>query len=440
MSPRQVIVKLLDRLDQTNAYADLLFENEIRKASWSDSDKALIQEIFFGVIRWRGRLDWIAKQFYRGDFKKAPRFVQYILQSAIYQLSFMNRVPAYAVIHAAVDLAKTKGGNYWANKTNAILRAFQRGQQQTEYPDIKSEPIQAIAVRFSHPAWMVKRWIQRWGVDETMALCETNNTNPLLSLRVNRLKTKNAVIENLLAQNSISARQSRYSENFLTADRLPDLSNFEPFQQGLFSVQDVSAGLACELLAPQPGDRIIDLCAAPGGKATFLAELSQDKAKIIAVDVNLSRLNLVRQNVKRLALTSVQLIQADSTQFNGRTVDKIILDAPCSGLGVLAKRVDLRWKRTPDQIKELAQLQLKILQNAAKLMKPGGVIVYCTCTIEPEENEQIIENFLIDAKDFQVDPASKFVAAEVTTSEGYIRTLPHRHGIDGSFAVRLVKS
>ncbi len=440
MSPRQLVIKLLDRLDQTGAYADLLFENEIRKVSWTDSDKALIQEIFFGVIRWQRRLDWIVKQFYRGDFAKAPRFMRYILLSACYQLSFMDRVPAYAAIHEAVDLAKMKGGNYWGRKTNAILRAFQRGKRQLKYPDIKRVPIQSIAVQFSHPAWMVERWIERWGVDETIALCRANNNNPLLSLRVNRLKTTNRIIEDLLAKNSISARQSRYIENFLMANRLPDLSSFEPFQQGLFSVQDASAGLACQLLAPQPSDLIVDLCAAPGGKTTFLAELTRDQANIIAIDVNVSRLNLVRQNIKRLGLASVRLVQADGTRFNCKAVDKIILDAPCSGLGVLAKRIDLRWKRTLDQIKELAQLQLKMLKNAARLVKPGGVIVYCTCTIEPEENEQIIKDFLIEAKDFQVEPASKFVTAEVTTSEGYIYTFPHQHGIDGSFAVRLLKS
>lgn len=440
MSPRQLVIKLLDRLDQTNAYADLLFENEIRRASWSDSDKALIQEIFFGVIRWRSRLDWMVKQFYRGNFDKAPRFMRYILESACYQLSFMDRIPAYAAIHEAVDLAKMKGGNFWASKTNAILRTLARGQQKVQYPDGATEPILSLAVRFSHPAWMVQRWLERWGVADTRALCEANNNNPALSIRVNRLKTSPDEVINLLVNNGIAASRSNYIENFLVAERLPDLSCFEPFQQGWFSVQDVSAGLACQLLAPEPGDRIIDLCAAPGGKTTFLAELTGDRATIIAIDVNASRLNLIRQNVERLKLASVRLIQADGAQFRCQPVDKIMVDAPCSGLGVLAKRVDLRWKRTLAQIKELAELQLRLLENAARLVKPGGVLVYCTCTIEPEENEQIIEKFLSETTDFHIEPASKYVAPEVTTSEGYIYTFPHRHGIDGSFAVRLVKA
>jgi 16S rRNA (cytosine967-C5)-methyltransferase len=217
------------------------------------------------------------------------------------------------------------------------------------------------------------------------------------------------------------------------------LSQFQSFQEGLFSIQDVSAGLACVLLSPRPGDKIVDLCAAPGGKTTFLAELTKDEADIFAVDANLQRLNLIRQNLNRLKLKSVQLVQADGTQYSSQKVDKVIVDAPCSGLGVLSKRVDLRWKRTPGQLEELSELQLKLLQNATKLVKPGGVIVYCTCTIEPEENEQIIDKFLIENKNFRLEPASKFISKELTTSEGFVYTLPHQHGIDGSFAARLIK-
>jgi 16S rRNA (cytosine967-C5)-methyltransferase len=357
----------------------------------------------------------------------------------LYQLIFMDRIPEYAAINEAVELAKIKGGPYWGKKVNAILRSFQRNEYQIDFPDLSTNPVEYIAVYYSHPEWILKRWIDRFGVDNTILLCEANNKAPLLSLRVNTLKISTQELQNRLAQFEVSTSQSVYLSHFIQTQSLPGLSQFQLFQQGLFSIQDVSAGLACVLLNPKPGDTIVDLCAAPGGKTTFLAELTKDEATIFAIDTNLSRLNLIRQNLNRLKLKSARLVQADGAQFSCQEVDKVIVDAPCSGLGVLSKRVDLRWKRTPAQLEELSQLQLKLLKNAAKLVKSGGVIVYCTCTIEPEENEQIIEKFLIENKDFHLEPASNFVLKELTTSEGFVYTLPHRHGIDGSFAARLIR-
>jgi len=439
MSPRQLIVKLLDRFERTDAYADLLLDQELKKNKVNPKDSALIQEIFFGVIRWRNRLNWIIKHLYQGSLKKAPRFVGHILHISIYQLIFLDNIPDYAVINEAVAIAKSKGSVYWGKKINAILRIFQQNQYAIPLPDRTKNPTEYIAVKYSHPEWMVKRWIKRWDEEETISLCEFNNKNPKLSLRVNSLKAKTKEVLKLLAAQNYPATRSPYIENFLLAEKLPELSQFEPFQHGLFSIQDVSAGLACKLLDPQPEDTILDLCSAPGGKATFIAELTGGGASIIAVDRNYSRLKLVRQNCTRLELNSIFPVQADGIRFNCKNINKIILDAPCSGLGVLAKRVDLRWKRTTEQIQELSQLQRKLIYNTANLLNPGGVLVYCTCTIEPEENERIIEQFLAENKNFEIQPASEFVPKETTDSNGFIYTFPHRHGIDGSFAARLVR-
>jgi len=440
MSPRQLVIKLLDKLDQTNAYADLLIESEFKKNKFSDPDRALIQEIFFGVIRWRNHLNWIISTFFQGNFDKSPHLIQSILQSSLYQLHLMDRIPDYAAINEAVELAKSNGGLYWGKKVNAILRSYQRNKDRINWPDRSTKPARFISVYYSHPEWMVQRWIKRLGFEATVAFCQANNKNPEMSLRVNRLKISTADLKSILAQSNVQTNQSIYLENFLLAQKLPNLNQFQPFQHGLFSIQDTSAGLACLLLDPKPGDTIVDLCAAPGGKTSFLAELTSDRSKILSIDLNKSRLNLIKKNLDRLGIKSVQLIQADGTQFSGDKVDKIIVDAPCSGLGVLSKRVDLRWKRTPEQVKELSTLQFKLINNAATLLKTGGVLVYCTCTIEPEENEQIIKRFLQEHKDFHLEPASKYVSKEVTGPDGYIYTYPHRHRMDGSFAVRLIKT
>lgn len=439
MSPRQLVIQLLDRYDRTDAYADLLLEHELSRSRLSKPDKSLTQELFFGVIRWRKRIDWMIKTFFQGDYNKAPRLIRYVLQSAFYQLGFMDRIPAYAAIHDSVELAKQKGSDYWGKKTNAILRTFQRGQRIVAYPDMATDPIRAIAIRQSHPEWMVSRWIARFGVEETISLCEANNKSPGVSIRANSLKIAMKELQDLLQQNGIEVTPADYLENFLGAKELPDLSRFEPFQQGLFSIQDVSAGLACKLLNPAPGDTIVDLCAAPGGKSTFLAELTGDRSNIIAVDVNASRLNLVKQNAHRLGLHSIRTILSDGAKFSCDPVDKVLLDAPCSGLGVLAKRVDLRWKRSLDQIMEMSRLQYDLLENAAKLLKPGGAMVYSTCTIEPEENENRIDKFLSEHPDFAIDPVDHDAPLRVVNNWHGISTLPHRHGIDGSFAVRLIK-
>lgn len=439
MSPRQLIVSLLDRYEKTAAYADRLLESEFRAHQLPATDRALVQEVFFGVLRWQLRLDWIIAQFYDGDYTRAPANIRHILQMSFYQLLYLDKIPDYAVIHEAVNLAKLKRGDYWGKKVNAILRTFQRQRQQIRWPDRSAGPVDFVAIEYSHPHWLVERWIKQWGIDETIALCRANNQHPLISLRVNRLKISRDELQYTLASFQINAVPSPYLDDFLTVERLPDLSRFPPFQQGLFTVQDVSAGLACRLLAPKPGEHIVDLCAAPGGKATYLAELMGDQGMIVAVDRNFHRLQLVKESGQRLRLKSVQPVHADGTQFACQPVDRILVDAPCSGLGVLAKRVDLRWKRTAAMITELAALQLRLLDNATRLLKTGGILVYCTCTIEPEENEQVIGQFLMKHHEFEVENAREYIAADLITAEGFVSTRPHRNGMDGSFAVRLKK-
>lgn len=439
MSTRLLVTKLLERLDKTDAYADILLTQELRGTQLSGQDKAFVQELFYGVVRWRGRLDWMIEQFFKGSFAKSPGFIKYILQVSFYQLAFMERIPPYAVINEAVKIAKKRGGAYWGAKINAILRNFTRSKSGIAWPNEKKSPAKNLAVRYSHPLWLVERWISQVGFEETEALCIADNQIPEISIRVNRLKTTREKLLQVLADVGIDAVPSDVDEHFFNVKHLPDLENFQPFRNGFFTIQDKSAGLPCRLLHPKPGEIIIDLCAAPGGKSTYLAELAEESATVVAVDRNFSRLNLVRQNVNRLRLNSVKLAQADGLNFACKSADKVLVDAPCSGLGVLAKRVDLRWKRTVEQINEMTEIQLDLLQNAALFVKTGGVIIYCTCTIEPDENERIIEKFLEMNTHFFVENASAFVSNEVTQSDGFVRTFPHRHGMDGSFAARLVK-
>ncbi len=434
-----MIVQLLEQWETNDAYADIILDVALTKHKFAAQDAALVQEIFFGVVRWLKKLDWMVGQIFLGKWSKSPRFVRYTLLSSVFQLLYLERIPEYAVINEAVDLVKKRGGQYWAGKVNAVLRNFLKKKTELKFPELTSSPLQFISINYSFPEWLVQRWLSQWGLEQTIALCEASNERPAISLRVNQLKTTTAALQEKLSAAGIEVATFQPGSSFLKVTSLPGLNNFPLLQQGYFSVQDESAGLACLLLDPQPGERIVDLCAAPGGKTGFLLELSRQSAHVFAVDLNFSRLQLIRENLNRLGIVEQNLVQADGRQFYGRKVDKILIDAPCSGLGVLAKRVDLRWRRTAEQIQDLTRIQTELLQHAAELIKSGGVIVYSTCTIDPDENERVIEKFLAADKRFEVEPASHFISEEFTTNSGFVRTFPHIHRMDGSFAVRLVK-
>jgi 16S rRNA (cytosine967-C5)-methyltransferase len=439
MSPRQHVIKLLDSWENSDAYADVLLENLFEQNNIPVKDRALIQEIFFGVVRWRKRINWILKQLFQGSFEKSPRFVRFILQSSLYQLIYLDRIPAYAVINEAVRIAKRKGGRYWAGKINAILRNYQKLQNSINFPDIYKTPVKAISILYSHPEWLVERWIKRWGRDETIALCTANNRRPSITLRVNRLKIIPDLLIEKLSGFGCEVIKSKYNENFLYTYSLPNLSQFEPFQHGLFTIQDESAGMACQILGAKRGETIVDLCAAPGGKTSYLTELGKNKALVYSVDKHISRLKFIRDNLNRLGFSHSRIIVADGRYFFCKAVDKVLVDAPCSGLGVLSKRVDLRWRRKPEQLNELAKLQSELLKNAASIVKTGGVLVYSTCTIEPQENEEIVIQFLKDNKQFRIDPLKKIISKTFLSNEKFVCTYPHKNGMDGSFAVRLLK-
>ncbi|OQX82920.1 16S rRNA (cytosine(967)-C(5))-methyltransferase [candidate division KSB1 bacterium 4484_87] len=437
MSARQIVIRLLEQWNSTDTYADILLDRFFKEKKIKSSDRALVQEIFFGVIRWQNQLNWIIEHFFQGNIGRAPRFIRYILQSGIYQLLYLQKVPDYAIVNEAVRLARKRGGNFWARKVNAILRNFIRNSEQIVYPDSEKEIADFIAVRYSHPRWLVDRWLKRWGADETIALCQKNNERPAVSLRINQLRIAQQEMTDFLLKQGVEFSQVEDMPDFFQISSFQEIGHSEFFRKGYFSVQDASAGLACRLLAPQPNEQIVDLCAAPGGKSSYLLELSQGKATVLSADINFQRLQLVKQNLARLNFPTNRLIQVDAANFASQRADKILIDAPCSGLGVLSKRVDLRWRRTVDEMQELPNLQFSILENAAKLIQSGGVIVYATCTIEPEENELVVQKFLEIHQEFEIDNAGKYVPDRFVSGKGWVQTYPHRHGVDGSFAVRL---
>jgi 16S rRNA (cytosine967-C5)-methyltransferase len=436
--PRGTAVKILNRVERTDSYLDKLLDAELRTSDTSDVDKSLLAEIVHGVVRWQGRLDWILNGFTHGNFSKSEVNVKNALRVSLYQILFLTHVPHYAAVNEAVEFIKHIRGPKLADFVNAVLRNIIRTIDGIHYPKEEDDPTQYLAVYYSHPQWMVRRWLQRFERQELEKLLAANNEIPGLTLRINKLKIQPSEFLTLLDNKNVSYQGSSLIDYFLKVRSLSGISQMNIFQNGYFSIQDESAALPVLLLDPRPGERIVDLCAAPGGKTTYIAELMKNEGSIIAVDKYESKLKLIQTSCARLGITNVELRIADATELELPPVDKILLDAPCSGLGVLRKKPDIKWKRQPEDIVRLTGIQSRLLENAVRLLRPGGVIVYATCTTEPEENILLIRSFLDRHPDFRLDPASPFVNKAVVAEDGSIQTFPHRHQVDGSFAVRLV--
>jgi 16S rRNA (cytosine967-C5)-methyltransferase len=366
------------------------------------------------------------------------------LRVALYQILFLNKIPDYAAVNEATEFIKRISTQKHADVVNGLLRTIIRTKDELVYPTREIDEVKYLGIMQSHPNWMVKRWIHRFGFDEAEQLAEANNKRPILTIRINDLKISREDFLKRLSEKNIIYRFCRYLDNFITLRLMSKIYLDEDFREGYYTVQDESAGLVSVLLAPEEDDLILDMCSAPGGKATHIAQLLKNKGKIIAVDKYDGKIRTMKENAERLGVKNIELVQDDANDFQNDVIttqrfDKILLDAPCSGLGVLSKKPDIRWKREPEDIIRLSKYQKNLLCNAAKYLKPGGVIVYSTCTIEPEENMDIIRDFLANNPDFKIDDASKYISKELVNAEGCIETYPHRQNIDGSFAARLVK-
>ncbi len=438
--PRGTAIKILNRIERTDSYLDKLLDAELRSKEIPDIDKSLLAELVHGVTRWQGRLDWILNGFTHGNFVKSEVNIRNALRVALYQILFLNHVPHYAAVNEAVEFTKKIRGEKFANFANAVLRNIIRSLDGIHYPKVEEDASQFLAVYYSHPQWLVKRWMLRFDREELEKILAANNEVPGLTLRINKLKIPPAEFLSLLDKQNVAYQGSSFIDYFIKVRSLSGISQMNIFQSGYFSIQDESAALPVLLLEPKPGERVIDMCAAPGGKTTFIAELMQNQGEILAVDKYESKLNLIRMSCERLGVTSVKLSVADSTELETEPADKVLVDAPCSGLGVLRKKPDIKWKREQGDIPRLAKRQRSLLENGARLLKPGGVMVYSTCTTEPEENSEVVKAFLKDHPEFTLDDAARFVNRSVVTPDGSIETFPHRHHIDGSFAARLVKS
>ncbi len=424
---------------ERGTFADSLLEAARREFDGRDS--AFILELVYGVLRHRSWLDWTLDRFSANPLGTTDIETRNILRLGAYQLLLLDKVPASAAVNTSTELAKEYGRK--SGYVNGLLRNLERNRNALPRPAY-DEPARQLSVLYSHPEWLVRRWVARFGQERTEKLLTACNQHAPFVIRANTLRTTRDELKQALAAEGAEARETPYSSAGLELLSSPGLNNLVAFREGRFLVQDEAAQLVGMMVAPAQGDTVLDACAAPGGKATHLAELMGNQGSVTALDSDAGRLNRVAENITRLGTTIVRPVVGDAAKYRDDLFDKVLVDAPCSGLGVLRRHPDGRWTKSEKIVAERQTVQRNILANCAALLKPGGALVYATCTTEPEENEDLINAFIASGRgEFRVDDPRPYLppsAGPLIGPEGFFRTFPDEPSLDGFFGVRLVRN
>jgi 16S rRNA (cytosine967-C5)-methyltransferase len=442
-NPRQAACAVLRRIQKEGCYADQLMDHELASGRLSGPDRGLFAELVFGVLRRQGTLDHILTGLLDQPLAKLEPLVLILLRLGLYQLVYLDRIPESAAVNETVNLTKLAIPRA-SGLVNAVLRNYLRHMETITFPDPVTAPAASIAARHSHPAWLVKQWFSQLGEEETEFLAEASSKQPPLTLRANTLRTTREDLLARFTENGIDATPCRFSPHGIQVEGRHNITGLPGFREGLFAIQDEASQMAGLLLEPQPGERVLDACAAPGGKATHLAQIMENRGELLAMDISRTKLPMIREAAERLGISIINTRAADLLQSGAlpaNTFDRVLLDAPCSGLGVIRRNPEAKWRLTQEDITRLATTQKVLLKNAARLLIPGGMLLYSTCSTSPEENEQVVQDFLSQQPGFVLENLNERFPAwrELFTPEGMFRAWPHRHGMDGFFAARLRK-
>lgn len=428
---RLAAVRLLRDLErQAQPFDELLQALDARLPT--NRDARFARQLVLGAVRWQKRLDWIIATCCTRPVAQLSPWARHILRLGTYQLFWLDRVPQSAAVHTSVELAKHLTHQGIASLVNAVLRNLLRCRTRVRYPDPQQNPLRYLAVYHSHPEWLVERWVGRWGRKIVEPLLAANNQPAALNIYLNPLRAS----RELAAELNLGPVGSR--PGFYRAANGAALFASRAYQQGQFQVQDPNAGLAVALLNPQPGERLLDLCSAPGGKAVQAAMAMADRGWVVAADISRPRLKRVCENARRLRLRAIRPLARDGTTPGCGAFDRVLADVPCSATGVLGRRPDARWRRKPAEFAALTARQQVLIQRAYEHLRPGGVLVYSTCSLEEEENEAIVERFLKQTPTARLERADAYFPAQ-SWAGPYVLTIPGQHDGDGSFAARIRK-
>ncbi len=438
---RYIALDLLLRIEKEGSFSHLLLSQMMNKEKLSVQDERLLTEIVYGTMERKLTLDYYLQPFIRSP-QKVTDWVKTLLRMSVFQLQFLDKVPAYAVIDEAVEIAKLKGHKGIASFVNGILRNLLR----KGVPDLEQikDPVEYLSIYTSHPKWLVERWIKQYGFQLTKQMCETNLTKKPISIRINKLLTTREQILNKLDEEEIIAEISPFCEDGIII-RKGNILKTNLIAEGLITVQDQSSMLASITLQAEETMEVLDACSAPGGKATYIGELMGNKGTIHAYDLHKNKLKLIEKNADRLGLTNIQVGQSDArhlqSTYDPETFDRILVDAPCSGLGVIRTKPDIKYNKNVEDIHKLHEVQFAILEHVAPLVKKNGKIVYSTCTVEQTENEEIVCQFLKEHTNYCVDETlfDEFneLYGNARITEYGIQLFPQTIQSDGFFITRL---
>jgi len=438
-----LLLRLIAAWERGSHTLDFLLDRQLKSSGLEAGQRAQITDRAANWARGRGAAKFLLEQKLRKPPSKLPEAERRLLELAVCRILFEERTPQEIIVSQAVDEIRERAGKSLAGVANAVLRAITRGD--FTWPDAEQDPAGFLAASTSHPRWIIERWLSRWGYERTLQQARWDNERPAIWLRGNRLRGDPAWAAGRLREANIEFGQHPDFNGYfrLRGSLYPDAAAL--VQAGDFSIQDASASLAVRLLYPhpQPGMKILDLCAAPGGKTAMMAELGGNEAVIVAVDKSPPRLEKLKESLQRLGIGGVVTVAGDGRVFDSQQsefglFDAVLIDAPCSGMGVLARRADLRWRRQPEEISQLAQLQMELLRAGSRCLRPGGCLIYSTCTIEPDENEQVLQNFIRELDSFTLDDATFNISPHFFVGPGQVLTVSPRDQVDGVFAARLI--
>ncbi|MXX11545.1 MAG: 16S rRNA (cytosine(967)-C(5))-methyltransferase RsmB [Nitrospira sp. SB0667_bin_9] len=442
---RSLTLQTLLAVERETCFADEAFARFAARAKLSHEDQALAFELVYGVLRHRATLDWQLNAVASRPVHRLPAVVAAILRLGAYQMRYLDRIPVSAAVNESVKLAKGIKGRDWRGVVNGILRNLDR--TEVEWPDVSHNPVNGLSVTYSCPHWLTQRWIDRWGLETTEALCRHTLTIPPLTLRTNTLRCSREQLETRLGEEGYTVSRTSVSPEGLILEKCGSLQALPALQEGWCYVEDEAAQLVPLLLDVRPGQRVLDACAAPGGKCSHIAALMQNNGEIVATDPEPRRLERLESNLRMLGITCVET--CDLSHETDRVspwlhaqeaFDRILVDAPCSGLGVLRRHPEAKWQKTALHLDWHGKRQSGILERVAPYLRTGGILVYSACSTEPEETTQVISRFCQDHPEFCHESTAQWLpphAHSLTNPDGDFLTSGFRYNMDGFFAARL---
>lgn len=435
MNERRIALDILTRIEKDKGFSNLVLDAALDGLGLPPQTRALVTALVYGVVENRLSIDYIIGQFSKNGLSGIKPIIRNILRLGVQQILFMDKIPNSAAVNEAVKLAKETGNGFAGGFVNAVLRQIIRQGDKLPMPDQEKQPADYYSVRYSCPKWLIEKWVREYGKETTEGILESLKKRPPAVAKVNLLRTKPEILIGMLEQEGVPAKQSVVFEDALELSSLPDIRKLASFRSGLFHMQDYASQYCCRALGAEPGETVLDLCAAPGGKSFTLAEQMKNQGVVRSCELYQNRLGLISEGADRLGLTCIRPTQNDASVPNPELgpVDRVLCDVPCSGLGVIRRKPEIRYK-APETFSGLPSIQYKILCEGASHVIPGGILVYSTCTLSRAENDEVVDRFLSEHGEFEPSQLPFF-----NDTKGRITMFPQIHHTDGFFIARFLR-